>query len=188
MNEENFNSQRSTVSEDRPNGYRFYENEPTMGYPPTSAPLSAANQQQAYYRQMTMAKDEKHLDQLSLGFKIYAGLNALISCIPFLHLFMGIMIVTGGFGNEKGGPPPEFGWFFIIGAAIFIALGWTLSICNFYTGKFLKERRRYMFCFVMSCINCASMPLGTILGVFSLVTLTRAEVKVIFGHEITVRQ
>jgi len=93
------------------------------------------------------------------------------------------MMVTGRLDDGTNPPPPAaFGWFFIVLASVFIIGGWTLSICNFYAGRFLKEHRNYTFCFVMSCINCAMMPFGTILGVFSILVLMRDSVKNIFDN------
>jgi len=179
MNDENF---RPTFTDDRPR-YRFedYETNSPPQYPANYQPnqMPRENSRANFER----AKDEKHLDQLSLGFKIYAAINAVFSCIPFIHLFIGIMIVSGGMDGGKDAPPPFFGWFFIIFASVFILAGWAISICNFYAGRFLKEHRNYTFCFVMSCINCAFMPLGTILGVFSIIVLVRDSVKDIFKNQ-----
>jgi len=171
---------RPAAFDERPQ-YRFedYENEPTQQFPANYQPNQMPREN--FTAQFEHAKDEKHLDQLSLGFKVYAAVNALFSCIPFIHLFIGIMIVSGGMNGGKDAPPAFFGWFFIIFASVFILFGWTISACNFYAGRFLKERRNYMFCFVMSCINCAFMPFGTVLGVFSIIVLSRESVKEIFN-------
>jgi hypothetical protein len=160
---------------DEQSQYRFedYQQNPS---PYSQPPMPQGN----FQPQFDYAKDEKHLAQLSLGFKIYAGINAFFSCIPFIHLFIGIMMVTGRLDNGANPPPAAFGWFFIVLASVFIIGGWALSICNFYAGRFLKEHRNYTFCFVMSCINCAMMPFGTVLGIFSILVLMRDSVKNIF--------
>lgn len=170
---------RPTAFEDRPQ-YRFedYETTATQQFPANYQPNQMPRDN--FNSPSERAVDEKHLDQLSLGFKIYAGINALFSCFPFIHLFLGIMMVTGRMNDGANPPPAAFGWFFIVFAAVFIIIGWTFSICNFYAGKFLKDRRNYTFCFVMSCINCAMVPFGTVLGVFSIIVLVRDSVKNIF--------
>ncbi len=172
---------RPPASEDRPQ-YRFedYENNAPQQFPASSQHHQMLHEN--FNAQFERAKDEKNLDQLSLGFKIYAAVNALFSCIPFIHLFLGIMMVTGAMDSGKDAPPAFFGWFFIIFAIAFILFGWAISVCNFYVGRFLKERRNYTFCFVMSCINCAFMPMGTILGVFGIIVLMRDSVKNIFEN------
>ena len=171
---------RPTAFEDR-SQYRFQDYEPEVHQQsPAAFQQQQQMPQQNFIARFERAKDEKHLDQLSLGFKIYAGVNAVFSCFPFIHLFLGIMMVSGVMDNGKDAPPAFFGWFFIIFAAVFITIGWTISICNFYAGRFLKERRNYTFCFVMSCINCAFMPLGTVLGILGIIVLVRDSVKPLF--------
>jgi len=181
MNDDNFSNEkfRPTSTDDRPR-YRFedYENNETeenaLDYRQTRAP------QQNFNPDYERAKDEKHLDQLSLGFKIYAAVNALFSSFPIIHLVIGIMMVSGAMDGGKDAPPPFIGWFFIVFASVFILFGYAVSICNWYAGRFIKERRNYTFCFVMSCINCMFMPLGTVLGIFSIIVLVRDSVKEIF--------
>lgn len=182
MNNQNFSDEnfRQTAFDERPQ-YRFEDYDENAA--PQQFPASYRQNQmphENFSTQTESAKDEKHLDQLSLGFKVYAGVNALFSCFPFIHLFLGIMMVTGRMNEGANPPPADFGWFFIIFAVVFISIGWTFSICNFYAGKFLKERRNYTFCFVMSCINCAMAPFGTVLGVFGIIVLVRDSVKNIF--------
>jgi hypothetical protein len=183
MSNNNFpdDNYRPTTFDER-SQYRFedYQNE---SYQQNSSPYPPhPTQPENFQPQFAHAKDEQHLSQLSLGFKIYAGINAFFSCIPFIHLFIGIMMVTGRLDDGKTPPPAAFGWFFIVFASVFIIGGWALSICSFYAGRFLKEHRNYTFCFVMSCINCVMMPFGTVLGVFSILILTRDSVKNIFDN------
>lgn len=128
-----------------------------------------------------MNKDLEHLRWLSIGFYVNAAITALFSCFPFVHLFIGIAMVSGKFEGDKNPPPPFFGWFFISFASVFILLGFALAICNFLAGKFLKQHSKYMFCFVLSCINCAFAPLGTVLGVFAIIVLVRDSVKALFN-------
>ena len=154
---------------------------PVSDYPSVNAPLPANRQRyEEYNRNQIFSDDEKHLNQLAKGFKIYAIINFVFSCIPFIHLFLGILMFTGRLDDGRNAPPPLFGLMFIIMAVIFITLGWTVSALNFYAGRSLKEKRNYTFCFVMSCINCTFMPLGTVLGVFGIIILLRDSVKNLF--------
>lgn len=72
------------------------------------------------------------------------------------------------------------GWMFAVGGGLFVVLGWAMAICTFFAGKFLSERRRRTFVFVIACINCLSVPIGTALGVFTLLVLERPSVKGLF--------
>jgi hypothetical protein len=46
----------------------------------------------------------------------------------------------------------------------------------------LSERRNPTFIMVIAAIQCLNMPLGTALGVFTIVVLQRASVKRLFEH------
>lgn len=130
-----------------------------------------------------MNKDLEHLKYLSIGFYVYAGLTALFSCFPFIHMAMGIAMVSGAFNQGSNPPPPAFGWFFIGIAATVILIGWGLSIALFLAGKFLKQQKRYTFCLVMAAISCLFAPLGTVLGVFTIIVLVRDSVKNLFNGQ-----
>jgi hypothetical protein len=128
-----------------------------------------------------MNKDLEHLRWLSIGFYVYAALTALFACFPFIHLFIGIAMVTGSFESEKNPPPAAVGWIFIGAASIFILMGFALAICSFLAGKYLKQQTKYTFCFVMAVINCMFAPLGTLLGIFTIIVLLRDSVKPLFN-------
>lgn len=129
-----------------------------------------------------MNKDLEHLRWLSIGFYVNAGISTLFALIPFIHLFIGIAMVSGSFENEKNPPPPFFGWMFIGLAVFFITAGLALAICNFLAGRFLKRQTKYTFCFVLAIINCFFAPFGTVLGVFAIIVLLQDSVKALFNN------
>jgi hypothetical protein len=126
--------------------------------------------------------DAEHLRLLSIFHFVVGGLTALVACIPLIHLAVGIAIVSGAFDDvAKGSPPPAFiGWLFIVIGALVILLGWTYSIGLIVAGRLLGRRQGYLFCLVMAGLSCMNMPLGTCLGVFTIVVLTRPSVKALF--------
>jgi hypothetical protein len=46
----------------------------------------------------------------------------------------------------------------------------------------LKRRQKRTFSLVMACMCCMNIPLGTALGVFTLVVLSRQSVKAIYDR------
>jgi hypothetical protein len=60
-------------------------------------------------------------------------------------------------------------------------VGWTLAACMIATGRKLTRRASRTFCLVIAGLECALMPLGTILGIFTIVVLTKDSVKQIFA-------
>ena len=134
-------------------------------------------------------EDAKQLDLLSIFHYVVGGVMALFSCFPFIHVFMGLAIALGKFGES---PDPSaqtsdaiFGWIFVIMGSIFILLGWAVSICIIIAGKKLKRRRNRIFCMVVAGVECMFMPFGTVLGVFTLIALNKDSVKEAYAHQTT---
>ena len=127
-------------------------------------------------------QDAEHLKLLSIFHYVMAGLTALVGCIPILHVVIGIVMVSGGLPSSPSSPPPPpaFGWLFIGFGGLFILLAWTMADVQFLTARWLGARRNRIFCFVIGCIECASVPLGTALGVFTILTLQRPSVRALF--------
>ena len=130
-----------------------------------------------------MSQVDDHLRTLSILHYVLAGITGLFSLLPGLHLGLGIFMLTAP--DKMGGhgaPPPEFmAWMFVIGGATAILLGMTLAILIAISGRCIARRRRLLFSTVVAGIECVFMPLGTILGVFTLITLTKPEVKGLYG-------
>lgn len=129
-----------------------------------------------------MKQDEEHLRLLSVFHYVVGGLTALAACFPFIHLAVGIALVSGAFPvpPSQQGPPPIVGWIFIATASVLILGGWTMAVAIVLAGRFLARRVHYMYCLVVAAVECLFMPLGTILGVFTIIVLIRPSVKVFF--------
>jgi membrane protein YqaA with SNARE-associated domain len=55
-----------------------------------------------------------------------------------------------------------------------------MAICILFAGISLSRRRCYWFAFVVACIECIFIPFGTILGIFTIIVLSRESVKALF--------
>ena len=130
-----------------------------------------------------MTVEEEHLRLLSIFHYVVAGLGALFSLIPVMHILMGVGMLTGGFDGPT--TPQEgriFGWFFIAMGSAFLLAGLTFSACLAFAGRSLARREHYTFCFVMAAVACALFPFGTILGVFTIIVLQKQPVRELFGR------
>ena len=129
-----------------------------------------------------MTQDEEQLHLLSVFHYVLAGLCSLISILPLIYFGMGLAMMSGMGGDQPGRFGPRiagclvatFGGFFLL-----FAVGYALAL--FLAARFLAERRRHTFCVVVAAISCTFTPLGTVLGVFTLVVLFRPSVKTLFG-------
>ena len=127
-----------------------------------------------------MKQDVEHLKLLSIFHYVAAGMAALFACIPFLHFFMGLALATGALGDADPETRP-IGLGLMAFAGLFILAGWTLAALIAFAGRSLQTRKRYTFCLVMAGIECIFMPVGTVLGVFTIIVLMRDSVKAFFG-------
>jgi hypothetical protein len=68
---------------------------------------------------------------------------------------------------------------YVVGA--FVGLFSCFPIIHLVLGStYLNRRLHYMFCLVMAGISCAFFPFGTVLGVFTIVVLSKPEVRAAF--------
>ena len=125
------------------------------------------------------SEDQKHLRLLSIFHYIVGGMLVLFACIPLIHLSIGIAVMSGAFnGTNNGNPPPELiGLLFAVMGGLFFVIGQALAWLIIYSGRQIKNRKNYMFSFIIACLMCMFMPFGTILGVLSIIVLSRESVK-----------
>ncbi len=131
-----------------------------------------------------MNRDTEHLRLLAIFHYVAAGLAAFFSFFPLLYATIGgIFIFVSRHGTPKPGEelPPEFvGWIFVgLGLVLFL-LGIAMAICILIAGRCLSRRKAYSFALVVACIECLFIPFGTILGVFTIVALSRESVRTLF--------
>jgi hypothetical protein len=132
-----------------------------------------------------MNRDEEHVQLLAIFHYVVAGLAALFSFFPLLYTTVGaIFIFAARHGTAKPGEdlPPEFlGWIFAALGSLFFLIAIAMAICILVAGRSLALRKGYSFALVMACIECLFVPFGTILGVFTIVVLSRESVRRLFS-------
>jgi hypothetical protein len=130
-------------------------------------------------------EDESHLNTLAICHYIYAGLLGLGGLLGLLYVAIGIVVASSTLpaGGHGGGPPPAaIGGLFAAFGAIFVLIAWGCAAAVAYSGVSLKRRQRRTLSFVVACVCCLNVPLGTALGVFTLVVLSRASVKALYDR------
>lgn len=130
-------------------------------------------------------QDTEHLRLLSIFHYVVAGMQALFACLPLIHVVLGALSFFGigifGKGDERL-PGMLFGGAFMLIGGTIIFIGWTLAACVAVAGRSLGQRKRHTFCLVVAGIEAVlCVPLGTILGVFTIIVLLRPSVKALFG-------
>jgi hypothetical protein len=126
--------------------------------------------------------DTEHLRLLSIFHYVMASISALFACIPIIHLVLGLLMIVAPhvFGHGSEQPPAFVGWLFVILGGSVILLGWTFAALIAIAGRCIARRTHYTYCFVVACLECLSIPFGTVLGVFTILVLNRTSVKGLF--------
>lgn len=130
-------------------------------------------------------QDEQYLQLLSIFHYVVGGISGLFASIPLIHLTIGVFFLilgTSG-GSDETVVFLPIGIIFVLIASVIILFGWGFAICMITAGRSLAGKKRYTFCLVMAGISCLFVPLGTILGVFTIITLNKPSVKQMFGVE-----
>ena len=125
-------------------------------------------------------QDEEHLRLLSILYYVKGGLMACGTCFGIGYATIMGTVFTAASQSNNG--PPVF-----VGPLIFVIVGFimllvaALAVLTIWAGRSLAQKKHYTFCFVMAAILCVvSIPLGTALGVFTMVVLLRPSVKQLF--------
>lgn len=124
--------------------------------------------------------DEDHLRLLSIFHYVLAAMNAFTGCIPLIHVSLGIAMLAGAFDADPNPPPPMMGLLFAGIGGMISLFCWTLATLKLLAGRWLAQHTHYRFCFVVAGIECLQMPMGTVLGVFTILVLSRESVKALF--------
>ncbi len=131
-----------------------------------------------------MNQDQEHLRLLAIFHYVVAGLAACFAVFPLLYSIIGGFLLYAahhpGPGNQEA-PPAILGWIFIVLGALFFLAGATMAICILIAGRSVSLCKRYSFALVVACIECLFIPFGTILGVFTIIVLSRESVKALFS-------
>ena len=126
--------------------------------------------------------DDEHLRLLSLGHYLTGGMHVAFASLflfHFIFVMVGVLHPELFQPKDKSHPGPDDGMFVIFAWVLgfFILAGWSFGALTIFSGRSIKARKRRAFTFVMACLNTLLIPFGTVLGVFTLVVLSRPSVK-----------
>lgn len=137
-------------------------------------------------------EDLSHLKILAICHWVAGGLTGFFSCFAIVYIVMGILMLNGVFSMAPPAPTTRpspantleadrvFGTFMVVFGSLFFIAGITLASLTVYSGFCIKNRKRRTFSIVIAGINCLHMPLGTLLGVFTIIVLVRDSVKALY--------
>ena len=132
-----------------------------------------------FQENLQKSTDNSHLKLLTIASYVIAGLSLLGIGFLFLHYQMMSMFFNNPemLKNSKGGPPPQE--FFVMFKLFYPIMGCAflvVSIGNFLSAIFISKRKYSTFSLIVAGFNCPHFPLGTALGVFTIMVLIRPTV------------
>ncbi len=124
-------------------------------------------------------KDSDNINLLSIFQFIFAGLTLVSLAFLYLHyLFMHEFLMKSEVWKQMNMNITQqqlfaivIGFYWVAGVLMFIC-----SLLNVLSGIFMRQRKARVFSLVVAALNCLHIPLGTLLGIFTLVILSRYSV------------
>lgn len=132
-----------------------------------------------------MSHDESQLRLLAIFHYVLAGVSALFASLFLMHFFWGIAVLfelpfLGPPGKDD--PPRALGIVLMLVGGGAVLVGWSFAAALVVAGRSLSSGKRYLFCLIVAGLMCVLCnPLGTVLGVFTIIVLMRPSVKERFG-------
>jgi hypothetical protein len=145
-----------------------------------------------YFPYQVRQQDRQYLHLLTIFHFVLAGLTFFFGLCPLFGIGMGVFMLSGGIpmpppgtapGQAPGAPQMELlGWVLIGEYSFFAIMLYGSGIVACLVGNFLRRRQRWTFCLVGSGILCLFVPLGTVLGIFTIIVLARESVRDVFQN------
>lgn len=132
-------------------------------------------------------EDDVHMKLLSIFHFVVAGLALLGICFLFVHFLIMSSVFSSPTlwkSSKNMTPPPKeffaiFIWFYFFVGAFLVSA----SVLNLLSGLFLRQRRHRVFSLVVAGLNCLHIPFGTILGIFTIMVLSRNSVREVYERD-----
>ncbi|AQT68134.1 hypothetical protein STSP2_01289 [Anaerohalosphaera lusitana] len=126
------------------------------------------------------SKYDDALNILAVFHFVIGGLMLFFASVPM------VMVLVFNFANWFGGmhgprmhdAVPATIFMTFMGFVVLSVV--VLGICVISAGRCLMKKRGYVFCMVVAAILCIFFPLGTLLGVFTIIVLMQDEVRRMF--------
>lgn len=125
-------------------------------------------------------RDDEHLRLLSIFHFVIGGLALLILPLLAMHFVFFTTVIANANAWPQGHAPPIPQGMVGMMLVMYVVIGlMTLAIAgaNILSGWFLRQKTHRVFSLVVAGLDCLQVPYGTVLGVFTILVLTRPSVQ-----------
>ena len=136
--------------------------------------------------QIPTTDDDRNLGVLSILNYVYAGFIGMVGLFFTLYIVMGaFMVGAGALDSAKGSgggavAGATIGGFFIVFGGAIVLIASILAALHIVSGRYLTKRKGHTFITVVACLSLLSMPFGTLLGIFTLILISKPHIKATF--------
>jgi hypothetical protein len=122
-----------------------------------------------------------NLDQKRTWLDVLGILHYVYGAVIVVPVVLGAIALTifSGVAMWEHSRLEALGPFAVFGSLF--AIGLLYGVVNVLAGRWLRARRNWIGIVVVSAINCLNVPLGTLLGVFTIVVLAGDGVQGLFA-------
>lgn len=111
-----------------------------------------------------MSKLDRNLHVLAICYRILGGLMGLVVSLFIILIFGGSHIADGSFALAG-----------MVIPLLLLLIGGAIAFAVFEVASSLENHERRTFCLVVAWLVCALCPLGTVLGVLTILQLIQPE-------------
>ncbi len=130
----------------------------------------------------------KRIQTYVLLHRVAGVFMALMSCFFLPHLIIGLMFLVDPQAMQGPNQQAAFpfsgrmmGVMFFVFPAIMVTMNLIIGTTVFISGSRIRDLRSYNFCLISACLALFGMPVGTVIGAFSIYTLVQPEVRELFS-------
>ncbi|MBC8378274.1 MAG: hypothetical protein H8E62_03780 [Planctomycetes bacterium] len=130
----------------------------------------------------TKHSNPQTLDLISIFHYVVAAIIYLKGAVAFVFMGIGSIAMMGILADQPADMEAlvVIGLLFFMVPMMFLTVSWTAATLVLFAGRRIANRTNLTYCQIVAGIECLCVPFGTILGIFSLITLTKPENKEIF--------
>ena len=118
---------------------------------------------------------KSNLQALAICYRMIGGSAALL-----ISAFTVIVLSRAQVGNGISNLLARVSLLFMLPLLAVVIIGAIVTLVLFEVASSLQNRERRVFCLVVGWLMCSFFPLGTVLGVFTILQLTRPEAESAF--------
>jgi hypothetical protein len=125
--------------------------------------------------------DRQYLDLLSLFNYVLGGIHLSLLIMSLSYFFQAWRFASRYDSEQtRYAVPFSVGSLFLSYGLVVLFVGLAYSLLTLASGRCLKRRKDYGLSFTVACLQCISIPFGTVLGIVTINILLRDSVRVLY--------